>query len=46
MADLALRHGVSDATLCNCKARYGGLEVSETKRLCALEDKTRHEAFF
>ena len=38
-ADLARKHGVSEATLYNCKAKYGGLEVSEAKRLRALEDE-------
>ena len=33
------RHGVSDATIYNWKAKYGGLEVSEAKRLRALEDE-------
>ncbi len=37
-ADLARKHGVPEATLYNWKARYGGLEVSEAKRLRALED--------
>ena len=37
--DLARKHGVSEATLYNWKARYGGLEVSEAKRLLALEDE-------
>ena len=37
--DLARKHGVSEATLCNWKAKYGGLEVSEAKRLRALEDE-------
>jgi putative transposase len=37
--DLARRHGVSEATLYNWKAKYGGLEVSEAKRLRALEDE-------
>eukprot|EP01036_Dinobryon_divergens_P002435 gene2435-3202_t len=32
-ADLARRHGVSEATLYNWKAKYGGLEVSEATRL-------------
>jgi putative transposase len=39
MADLARKHGVSEATLYNWKARFGGLEVSEAKRLKALEDE-------
>ena len=38
-ADLARRHGISEATLYNWKAKYGGLEVSEAKRLRALEDE-------
>lgn len=38
-ADLARRHGVFEATIYNWKAKYGGLEVSEAKRLRALEDE-------
>ncbi len=38
-ADLARRHGVSEATIYNWKSKYGGLEVSEAKRLRALEDE-------
>lgn len=37
--DLARKHGVSEATLYNWKGKYGGLEVSEAKRLRALEDE-------
>jgi putative transposase len=37
--ELARRHGVSEATIYNWKAKYGGLEVSEAKRLRALEDE-------
>ena len=37
--DLARRHGVSEATIYNRKAKYGGLEVSDAKRLKALEDE-------
>jgi putative transposase len=34
------RHGISDATLYNnWKAKYGGLEVSQARRLKALEDE-------
>src|SRR6266487_3718594 len=40
-ADLARKHGISEATLYNWKAKYGGLEVSEAKRLRALEDENR-----
>jgi putative transposase len=38
-ADLARKHGVSEATLYNWKSKYGGLEISEAKRLRALEDE-------
>lgn len=38
-ADLARKHGVSEATLYNWKARYGGLDVGEAKRLKQLEDE-------
>ena len=36
-SDLARKHGVSEATIYNWKAKYGGLEVSEAKRLRGLE---------
>ena len=32
-ADLARKHGVSEATLYNWKAKYGGLEVSEANTI-------------
>ena len=38
-ADLARKHGISEATLYNWKAKYGGMDVSEAKRLRALEDE-------
>ena len=41
VADLCRRHGISPPTLYNWKAKYGGLEVSEAKRLRALEDENR-----
>jgi len=37
--DLARRHGISEATLYNWKAKYGGMDASEAKRLKALEDE-------
>ena len=40
-ADLARKHGVSEATLYNWKAKFGGMDVSEAKRLRALEDENR-----
>jgi transposase-like protein len=39
VVDLARKHGISEATLSNWKAKYGGLDVSEAKRLKALEDE-------
>ncbi len=33
------RHGVSEATIYNWKAKYGGLDVSEAKRLRLLEEE-------
>jgi putative transposase len=33
------KHGVSDATFYKWKAKYGGMEVSEARRLKALEDE-------
>lgn len=39
-ADLARRHGVSEATIYNWEAKYGGLEVSEARRLRELEGET------
>lgn len=38
-ADLCRKYGMSEATLYNWKAKYGGLDVSEAKRLRALEDE-------
>jgi len=38
-ADLARKHGVSEATLYNWKAKYGGVDMSEAKRLKLLEDE-------
>ena len=37
--EVCRKHGISDATFYKWKARYGGLEVSEAKRLKALEDE-------
>ena len=36
-AELVRKHGTSEATLYNWKAKYGGLDVSEAKRLRTLE---------
>jgi putative transposase len=40
-ADLARKHGISEATLYNWKAKYGGMDVSDAKRLRSLEDENR-----
>jgi putative transposase len=38
-AELARKYAVSEATLYNWKAKFGGMDVSEAKRLKALEEK-------
>ena len=38
-AEVCRKHGISDATFYKWKARYGGLELSEAKRLRVLEDE-------
>ena len=40
-ADLARKHGIAEATLYNWKSKYGGMDVSEAKRLRMLEDENR-----
>jgi putative transposase len=37
--DLCRKHGMSSATYYAWKAKYGGLEVSEAKRLRSLEEE-------
>jgi putative transposase len=39
VADLCRKHGVSDASIYKWKAKFGGLEVSEAKRLRTPEDE-------
>ena len=38
-ADVCRKHGISTATFYKYKARFGGLEVSDARRLKALEDE-------
>ena len=38
-ADVCRKHGISEATFYKYKAKFGGMEVSEAKRLKALEDE-------
>ncbi len=41
VSELTRRHGMSDATFYNWKAKYGGLQVNEVKRLKDLEEENR-----
>jgi putative transposase len=38
-AEVCRKHGISDATFYKWKAKFGGLDVSEARRLKALEDE-------
>jgi putative transposase len=40
-ADLCRKHGVSSATFFKWKSKYGGLDVSEARRLKILEEENR-----
>lgn len=40
-ADLCRKHGISNATFYNWKSKYGGMSVSEARRLKTLEDENR-----
>jgi putative transposase len=39
VADLCRKYGISDGTYYNWKAKYGGMTVSDAKRLKALESE-------
>jgi putative transposase len=41
LADVCLEAGISDATYYRWKAQYGGLEVSQLRRLRQLEEENR-----
>ena len=41
VADVCRQHGISDGTFYAWKAKYGGLTVSEARRLKVLEDENR-----
>jgi putative transposase len=41
IADLCRIHGISDATFYNWRTKYGGMEVSDAKRLKQLEEENR-----
>ena len=38
-ADLCRKHGMSEATLYNWKSKFGGMDISDAKRLKALEEE-------
>jgi putative transposase len=38
-ADFCRKHGISEATFYNWKSKYGGMDVSEARRLKQLEDE-------
>ncbi|MDX0931652.1 transposase, partial [Sinorhizobium medicae] len=38
-ADLCRKHGISEATFYNWKAKFGGMDVSDAKRLKVLEEE-------
>lgn len=39
--ELCRKHGISSATLYNWRAKFGGMEISDARRLKALEDENR-----
>jgi putative transposase len=39
--ELCRKHGISDATFYKWRSRYGGMEVSDARKLKALEDENR-----
>ena len=41
VAELCRRHGISDATFYNWRSRYGGMEISDARRLKGLEEENR-----
>ena len=40
-AELCRKHGISDATFYKWRSKFGGMEVSDAKRLKGLEDENR-----
>jgi len=40
-AELCRKHGISDATFYKWRSRYSGMEVSEARKLKALEEENR-----
>ena len=40
-ADLCRKHGISDATFYKWRSKYGGMEVSDARKLKTLEEENR-----
>jgi len=40
-SDVCRKHGISDATFYKWRSRFGGMEVSDARKLRALEDENR-----
>jgi len=40
-AELCRQHGISEATIYNWRSRYGGMQVSDARRLRSLEEENR-----
>ena len=38
-ADVCRKHGISDATFYKWRSRFGGMEISDARRLKALEEE-------
>jgi len=41
VADLCRKHGISDVTFYNWRSKFGGMEVSEARRLKSLEEENQ-----
>lgn len=40
-SDVCRKHGIGDATFYKWRSRFGGMEVSDARKLKALEDENR-----
>lgn len=41
VTEICRKHGISDATFYTWRSRYGGMEVSDARRLKTLDDENR-----
>ena len=41
VSELCRKHGISDATFYTWRSKYGGMEVSDARKLKALEEENR-----